>query len=93
MEFLFFKYFLYADESCYGKKRYDKLLIPPSNILINVSKKYGWDDENIIKINLPRWDKYNNNKNNLNISDGKSNIYNNSIFIMFTWRKVKKKNF
>ena len=89
----FFKYFLYADESCYGKKRYDKLLIPPSNILINVAKKYGWDDENIIRINLPRWDKYNNNKNNLNISDGKSNIYNNSIFIMFTWRKLKKNKF
>ena len=84
----FFKYFLYSDECCYGKKRYDKLLIPPSNILINVAKKYGWNDENIIKINLPRWDKY--NYNNLNILYDQSNIYNNSIFIMFTWRHVKK---
>ena len=87
----FFKYFLYADYSCYGKKRYDKLLIPPSNILINVAKKYGWEDENIIKINLPRWDKY--NKNYLNIFNEESNIYNNSIFIMFTWRVIKKNKF
>ena len=87
----FLKYFLYADDSCYGKKRYDKLLIPPSNILIDIAKKYGWEDENIIKINLPRWDKYNNN--NLNNFKEESNIYNNSIFIMFTWRQLKKNKF
>ena len=87
----FFKYFLYADYSCYGQKRYDKLLIPPSNILVNVAKKYGWEEENIIKMNLPRWDKYNNN--NLNNFNEESNIYNNSIFIMFTWRKLKKNKF
>ena len=84
----FFKSFLYAENSCYGKRRYDKLLIPPSNILINAAIKYGWDDENIIKINLPRWDKY--NSNYLNIFDNQSNIHNNSIFIMFTWRSIKK---
>ena len=79
----FFKYFLYDEDSCYGKKRYDKILIPPSYKLVDVAKKYGWEEKNIIKINLPRWDKYNNNI--------QSNIYNNSIFIMFTWRNIKKK--
>ena len=52
-------------------------------------KRYGWKDEDLIKINLPRWDKYNvkGNKNlNLNI---KGRIKNNSILIMFTWRELK----
>ena len=49
-----------------------------------MAKKHGWKDEDIIKINLPRWDKF--NKNN----DTILNITNNSIFIMFTWRGIKK---
>ena len=55
----FFKYFLYESFSCYGNNMYDKILIPPSEKLISVAKKHGWDDKNIIKLNLPRWDKYN----------------------------------
>ena len=79
----FFKYFLYEESSCYGKNRYDKILLPPSKILIEVSKKYGWEDHNIIKINLPRWDRYN------NLYKEKA-LFNKSIFIMFTWRLIKK---
>ena len=80
----FLKYFLYEENSCYGKKRYNKILIPPSKIFLKVVQKYGWDDENIIKMNLPRWDRYN---NNFYIS---KNTNNKSIFAMFTWRLIKK---
>jgi len=85
----FFKYFLYNEYSPYGSKIYDKLLIPPSDELISIPKKYGWKDENIIKMNLPRWDKYNSNykREFLLIND---TIKNNSIFVMFTWRELKK---
>ena len=80
----FFKSFLYSEYETYGIKQNDKLLIPPSDKLISIVKKYGWNKDNIIKMNLPRWDKYNkylyfDNKN-----------INNSIFIMFTWREIRK---
>ena len=82
----FFKHFLYYPYNWYGYKTYDRILIPPSNKLISIVKNHGWKDENIIKINLPRWDKYNINYYYKN----KSIINNNSIFLMFTWRKIKK---
>ena len=85
----YFKYFLYEEYRIYGNKKNDKLLIPPSNKIISVAKKYGWDEKNIIKINLPRWDLYN--------EDGKTFFFlenriikSNSIFIMFTWRDILK---
>ena len=81
----FFKSFLYDYYDCYGSKRYNKILIPPSDKLINVAKNFGWKDNDIIKINLPRWDKYNNYNNNLDDKEKK-----NSIFIMFTWRDINK---
>ena len=87
----FFKHFLYSKYSWYGHKVYDKILIPPSNKLISVAKNYGWKDENIIKINLPRWDKY--NVQNLNILNTEKAIKNNSIFVMFTWRNLKKNKY
>jgi CDP-glycerol glycerophosphotransferase (TagB/SpsB family) len=59
-------------------------LIPPSDKLTSIAKKYGWKDDNIIKINLPRWDKY-----NLNNDSCHSKNYN-SIFFLFTWREIKK---
>ena len=77
----YFKEYLYSENRLYGKKMNDKILIPPSNKIISIAKKYGWEDENIIKYNLPRWDKYNNYN---------GNISNNSIFIMFTWRSIRK---
>lgn len=82
----FFKSFLYSRGSTYGINSIDKLLIPPSDKLISVAKKYGWNDENIIKCNLPRWDKY---VENQNISNYKNIISNNSLFVMFTWRGIR----
>ena len=81
----YFKHFLYSNNSYYGNNRYNKILIPPSKILISVAKNYGWKEEDIIKINLPRWDKY----NNLDEKNEKNNNFNNSIFIMFTWREIE----
>ena len=81
----YFKYYLY--ESGYGPQSMDKLLIPNSQKLINMTLKYGWKEENLIKFNLPRWEKYNIYQKN---SIGKRHIRLNSIFVMFTWREIKK---
>lgn len=81
----YFKYYLYGGG--YGPKIYDKLLIPNVKKLIEVPIKYGWKEEDLIKWNLPRWDKYNYyNESN----DKNKEINTNSIFIMFTWRELKK---
>ena len=84
-----FKKYLYSGYSYYGHKRYNKILLPPSEKIIAVAKKKGWRDINIIKINLPRWDKYAKTKDFIG---EKNTIKNNSIFIMFTWRKFIKNN-
>ena len=81
----YFKYYLYDYNRIYGIGKNNKLLLTPSEKIIHIAKNYGWKDENIIKINLPRWDKYNNNFGKISI------ISNNSIFIMFTWRKIIKR--
>ena len=80
----FFKRFLYF----YGSKKYNKILIPPSKKLIIVAKKYGWNENNIIKMNLPKWDKFD---DNYFIKKNKQIINNSSIFLMFTWRNLKRK--
>ena len=81
----YFKYFLYTKNQIYGIKTNNKLLLPNSSPIISIAKKYGWKDKNIIKINLPRWDKYNNNTSALN-NENNNKLKSNSIFIMFTWR-------
>ena len=86
----YFKYFLYNEYRIYGNKKNDKILLPPSEKIISVAKKFGWKEKNIIKINLPRWDKYNDDKNKVFVSDINEIIKNNSIFIMFTWRNILK---
>jgi CDP-glycerol glycerophosphotransferase (TagB/SpsB family) len=85
----FFKYFLFSDFECYGRKKYNKILLPPSDKIISVAKIYGWKDDDIIKLNLPKWDKFNNN-GSLPQLDNNHKIHNNSIFCMFTWRKIRK---
>ena len=85
-----FKYFLYYPYDYYGNKIYNKILLPPSEIIISVAKKCGWNNDDIIKINLPRWDRYSNNSENLFIFKENENITRNSIFIMFTWREIKR---
>ena len=83
----YFKYFLYEESRCYGRKRIDKILIPPSDKILSFAYKYGWKSRNIIKLNLPKWDKY--NKQNNSKSDLKNILSNNnSILIMFTWREI-----
>ena len=84
-----FKFFLYEDYACYGKKRIDKIVIPPSKIFIDIAKKYGWKDEDIIKVNLPKWDKYNKKYDSSFDLIKKDNFHNNSIFLLFTWRDIK----
>ena len=81
----FFKPYLYDDY--YGSINFDKLLIPNSEKLISVTIKHGWEEKNLIKFNLPRWEKYNHLDNSI---VNNKNITSNSIFIMFTWREIKK---
>ena len=46
------------------------------------------EKKNIIDMNLPKWDKYNDyNIVSININQ---TIRNNSIFMMFTWRDLKR---
>jgi CDP-glycerol glycerophosphotransferase (TagB/SpsB family) len=75
----FFKSFLYTENA--SPKQYDKLVLIPSKKIINVALRYGWKEENIIKICLPKWDKYDKIKNK---------EIEKSIFIFFTWRQLKK---
>ena len=84
----YFKYFLYNENRIYGKNKNNKILLPPSEKIILIAKKYGWKEKDIIKVNLPRWEKYNSIKNGKLTSD--KIIKKNSIFIMFTWRHIKK---
>jgi CDP-glycerol glycerophosphotransferase (TagB/SpsB family) len=84
----YFKHFLYNNYTSY--KQYNKLVLPSSKKIIDIAKKYGWSDNNIIKLCLPKWDKYNINKNQIINNKEK---YNESIFIMFTWRNLKKKKY
>ena len=85
----FFKHFLYDKFSCYGYNIYDKLILPPSKKLISMALNYGWNINNIIKINLPRWDNYNIINNNTFMLKNNQIISNNSIYLMFTWRDIK----
>ena len=50
----YLKDFLYKDY--YSCNIYNKILLPSSNMITLNAIKYGWREENIIKIGLPRWD-------------------------------------
>ena len=80
----YFKYYLY--DNYYGPNNFNKLLIPNSEKLFNVPIKYGWKYENLIRFNLPRWEKFNFLKESMN---EEQKIKSNSIFIMFTFRELK----
>ena len=84
----YFKDYLFEQIRIYGKKRNNQIVIPPSKILIEAAVKYGWNEENIIKLNLPRWDRYNSEDTRKiyleNYPD--EEITSNSILVMFTWR-------
>ena len=85
----YFKHFLYDSHRIYGHKRNDKILIPSSEYLLSIVKDHGWKNEDIIKLNLPRWEKFNDNQNQP-FSDDEKGIKSRSIFIMFTWRDIKR---
>ena len=76
----FFKSFLYRNYT--SPQKYNKLVLAPSRKIIAVALKYGWKEENIIKICLPKWDKYDKAKKGKRIHQ--------SIFIFFTWRNLKE---
>jgi len=84
----YFKDYLFGKQRIYGKMRNNKIVIPPSDILVEQARKYGWRNEDIIKMNLPRWDKYNEEYQLKNKDEFKMNP--NSILVMFTWRNNKK---
>ena len=79
----FLKDFLYKDY--YSNSIYNIIVLPNSDIIISNAMKYGWSFDNILKFGLPRWDIFVENKPNFIINKNKS-----SIFIMFTWREIKK---
>ena len=78
----YFKSFLYEDY--YGFQRYDKIVLPSEKI-ISIAKQYGWKEENIIKIGLPKWDLL-----DIYSSEIKSKLGEKCMFMMFTWRKLKE---
>ena len=80
----FFKDYLFGYYRIYGSKINNKILIPPSKVLVDLAIKFGWEKRNIIQINLPRWDRY--SQVDYYFS---GNITSNSILVMFTWRYTK----
>ena len=83
----YIKSFLYNDYISH--KKYNKVLLPPSDRFINLALDAGWEYDDIIKLGYPKWDKYRIHKNFF-ISLIKSKKEERSIFLMFTWRKVKR---
>ena len=77
----YIKSYLYKDYL--NPKNYNKILLPPCKKFINLAIDAGWKNENIIKIGYPRWDDY-------TISNNIQKKNESSIFLMFTWRKMKK---
>ena len=83
----YIKSFLYS--SYLSPKKYNKILLPPSKKFISLALKAGWKSEDIIKIGYPNWDNYNIYDNN-RFSKEKKDEESRSIFMMFTWRKVRE---
>lgn len=83
----YIKSYLYNDYL--SPKKYNKILLPPSERFISLALEAGWKIDDIIKIGYPKWDFYNIHTNSTLPSEinykGER-----SIFMMFTWRKVKK---
>ena len=72
---LYFKYFS-EEKEVSEKRKFDKIILPPSEKVISLAKSYGWTDDDILQINFPRWDKYNNLNitNKTRIKDSEINI-------------------
>ena len=80
------KSFLY--NNYLNPKRYNKILLTPSEKIFNLALKAGWKEENIIKIGYPKWDNY-----ELHLTNKSPNEYykkdERAIFMMFTWRQLQ----
>ena len=78
----------YLYQNYLSPKNYNKILLPPSKEFIKLGLEAGWKNENIIKVGYPKWDGYEIFKSDIISANAK--IKNkSSIFLMFTWRKVK----
>lgn len=84
----FIKSYLYKDYLSY--KRYNKILLPPYKKIVDLALEAGWKYENIIKIGLPKWDNYITFDNRIFLESDNEKNKERSIFLMFTWRNVKK---
>ncbi len=65
-----------------SENKWDRILIS-SEYEKRVLKKYGWQDEKMIKIGLPRWD----------LLQAPLSSTERSIFVMFTWRRFGREEF
>ena len=78
----YFKSFLF--KTYYGRARYHKIVISTSEKIISLAIRNGWQENDLIKICLPKWDIFDLIKNRKLKSKTKS------IFIFFTWRIWRK---
>ena len=83
----YIKSYLYNDYL--SPKKYNKMLLPPSEIFTSLALAAGWKNEDIIKITCPKFDKYEIYRKKKLASEYSENNER-SIFVMFTWRKLKK---
>ena len=68
----------------YGRSKYHKLVISTSEKLIHLAINNGWQEKDLIKICLPKWDKLD------EIKKIEKRNKNKSIFFFFTWRLWNK---
>ena len=83
----YIKSYLYEDYL--SPKRYNKIVLPPTKIILSLALKAGWKNEDIIQITCPKFDNYEIYKKktkSYEYSESKER----SIFVMFTWRYAKK---
>ena len=75
----------YLYDEYLSPKRFNKILLPPSQLFINLALKAGWKNDNIIKIGYPKWDNY-----ELHLTKKFDEGDERAIFMMFTWRRLKR---
>ena len=77
----YFKAYLF--KTYYGSTNYNKIVVSSSEKIIFLAIKSGWNENNLIKFCLPKWDRLDNYKKRNVIGQNKS------IFFFFTWRDWK----
>lgn len=71
----YFKDYLFNPERIYGIRKNDKIIVPDSKILVDIIKKHGWKEEDIFRVNLPRWDRlYDMENENLIMAEKERNM-------------------